>query len=348
MFAVKWALPFLPNKYIYDSDRINDMVLNPYTNKAWEGSYRVAANIFSQINFLGLSTVYQWSLVIGIIFTTIMSTFLLLYSDIDIIQSIFWLGCVLLLNLYVFTIGKDIIQFILFLIVFLIATFSCLSIWVRIFTIMLIFLIEGLIYRPYFYLVAAFFICTASFILYIYRKNHFLSARKLISIFLLGVALFVMLAAVLFPGIYQAVVNVRSDTNAARAGIDEVNSIIKNVVPGNNVFIVLINYLINVIRMMVPVELLFKGIVYIPFIIFQLLVTIYYILFTKNFIIKKNTNQSMILAYSVFTAFLLVSFFFEPDFGSWLRHEVAAFPILQMLFCSQYCRINGERARANI
>ena len=41
-----------------------------------------------------------------------------------------------------------------------------------------------------------------------------------------------------------------------------------------------------------------------------------------------------LLALSVFTAYILGSFLFEPDFGSWVRHEAATFPVLHMIACS--------------
>ena len=37
------------------------------------------------------------------------------------------------------------------------------------------------------------------------------------------------------------------------------------------------------------------------------------------------------VALSCFIAYFLGSVVFEPDFGSWTRHEATTFPILQMM-----------------
>lgn len=72
---------------------------------------------------------------------------------------------------------------------------------------------------------------------------------------------------------------------------------------------------------MFPIELLVKGIKYFPYVVFQ-------IWFTKKLwnwkIIK---NDKVILLYS----FILISGVFEPDFGSFLRHIVPYFIIINSL-----------------
>ena len=45
----------------------------------------------------------------------------------------------------------------------------------------------------------------------------------------------------------------------------------------------------------------------------------------------KNNTKSQNLALYIYIAFILGSATFEPDFGSWVRHEAATFPILMIV-----------------
>ena len=107
------------------------------------------------------------------------------------------------------------------------------------------------------------------------------------------------------------------------------NTVILNpIVVNSNYAIFMFDYVIAAFRMMFPVELLIKSPVYAPFVVYQLFILYYYIGTLKKI---KNLNNNMIIVLSCFTAYLLGSFIFEPDFGSWVRHEAATFPILQMM-----------------
>ena len=56
---------------------------------------------------------------------------------------------------------------------------------------------------------------------------------------------------------------------------------------------------------------------------------------TRNVDIRnRDTDVRPLLALCMVLAFMTVSALFEPDFGSWVRHESAAFPLLWMAFRS--------------
>ena len=98
----------------------------------------------------------------------------------------------------------------------------------------------------------------------------------------------------------------------------DANTIINDYLNVNNKYLNFIgNYLINVLRFFCPLELLFINVKYIFFIIYQLLIT--------YFLIKsgKRINSSKIIMYALVLSFFMVSIVFEPDFGSFIRHETA-------------------------
>lgn len=89
-----------------------------------------------------------------------------------------------------------------------------------------------------------------------------------------------------------------------------------------------INYFINTLRLLFPVELLVKGIKCFPYIVFQ-------IWFTKKLWNWKNIKEDkVILLYS----FILIGGIFEPDVGSFLRHTVPYFIIIQNILFNESLR----------
>ena len=100
----------------------------------------------------------------------------------------------------------------------------------------------------------------------------------------------------------------------------------------------LLNYLINAVRMMIPFELAVKGVQYLPFCLFQVAVTVYLVhLFGK---LDEIEDDTQFLAISIFLGYVLASVLFEPDFGSWVRHEAATFPVLHLLVFSPNQRLS--------
>ena len=68
---------------------------------------------------------------------------------------------------------------------------------------------------------------------------------------------------------------------------------------------------------MFPIELIVKGIKYIPFIIYQIFISI------NTLRLGKNLNNNNILIFATIVSFIMISAIFEPDFGSFIRHESA-------------------------
>ena len=81
--------------------------------------------------------------------------------------------------------------------------------------------------------------------------------------------------------------------------------------------------------MMFPVELILKGMQYVPFVVLQLCWTgllcraVWAAVRGKW---KESWPEKRLLA--VTAAWYLVAFLFEPDFGSFIRHQSSAFPLV--------------------
>lgn len=198
---------------------------------------------------------------------------------------------------------------------------------------------ESKVFRSYYVLIAA-LVLAIYCILAVFRRNHRLPpAVKIIittvTMYLL-VCVMMVVASVAMHSEYEQIMGIRDYSLSSREGDVDSVTIIKNWVGGDNstnLPLFLLNYLINAVRMMIPFELAVKGIQYLPFFCFQVAVTIYLAhLFGK---LDEIEDETQFLAISIFLGYVLASALFEPDFGSWVRHEAATFPVLHLLVFSR-------------
>ena len=123
---------------------------------------------------------------------------------------------------------------------------------------------------------------------------------------------------------YNTILNARNSANLSRIMDIDAKTIIINIFPNSNIIFFFINTLISVARILIPVELLFKGFNYIPFIIFQLYFTFQLITFvTNNKRLDNHDTQRLSILVHVVISFIIVAAIFEPDFGSLIKHESA-------------------------
>lgn len=339
MLAAKLLTMMLPAKYFYDNNRIVGMVNEDMSMEAWGGSYVVAANFFRAINIFGFTSISQWSWFLGMLLTLVVFFMVLRLPELDMVQTIFLLACVGLLNIYVFNIGKDAIQFLFFMAVYLVLLMPIKSSAVKIVCAAIILYFESKVFRSYYVLIAA-LVLAIYCILAVFRRNHRLPpAVKIIittvTMYLL-VCVMMVVASVAMHSEYEQIMGIRDYSLSSREGDVDSVTIIKNWVGGDNstnLPLFLLNYLINAVRMMIPFELAIKGVQYIPFFCFQVAVTVYLAhLFGK---LDEIEDETQFLAISIFLGYVLASALFEPDFGSWVRHEAATFPVLHLLVFSR-------------
>lgn len=344
MLAAKLLTMLLPAKYFYDNNRILGMTNEDMRVHAWAGSYIVAANFFKAINIFGFTTLSQWSWFLGLFLTLIVFFMVLRLPEPDMVQTIFLLACIGLLNIYVFNIGKDVIQLLFFMAVYLVLLIPIESSVMKIVFSAVILYFESKVFRSYYVLIAA-LVLAIYCILVVFRRNHKIPPTikiviTVVTMYLLVCAMMVV-ASVAMPGEYHQIMGIRDySLNGREDDVDSV-TIIKNWVGGDNstnLPLFLLNYLINAVRMMIPFELAVKGVQYLPFFFFQVAVTVYLVhLFGKLDEIEDNTQ---FLAISIFLGYVLASVLFEPDFGSWARHEAATFPVLHLLVFSPNQRLS--------
>ena len=157
-----------------------------------------------------------------------------------------------------------------------------------------------------------------------YRKRLILGA------ICAGIVL-VLLVALAKPDILVRFFDGRMSVNRARGNDPDANTIILDVIenPARTIPLYIVNYVLAAFRMMFPIELIAKGVQYVPFIVLQLCWTgllCHAVWLASHGKWKENWPEKRLLAVTV--AWYLVAFLFEPDFGSFIRHQAAIFPVI--------------------
>lgn len=321
----------LPAKYFYDANRVNSMVLRDGRMEAWNDSYAVTADFFRSINGLSLTTITEWGILLGLIGTISVVLFLFNTVDLTFLEEIFWLTSVVLLNIYSLNICKDFIQFFFYVAMLVVIMTTAIPVSLRLTAVFSLLIVNGLEFRSYYILIAAFFLA------FYFIITRFDCKTLTVFIFwsLLACVLFLVVVYILLPSQYTSLATARSGVNENREGSIDANSMISNFFPATNLGATILNLPINVTRLLFPVEMVIRGPLYMLFFAYQLILDYLLYICAKQLISHRPVNRECAMLFSVFIGFVVTCSFFEPDFGSWLRHEVTAFPIYQALFFSE-------------
>lgn len=342
MLAAKFmVVQILPPKYFFDNNRILGMVNGWTGTKAWGGSYEVASNLFQRINVLDFTTMRQWTIMLGLVFSILVFIMVLGADAPDLLQSVFILATVGLLNIYVFNIGKDIIQFAFFFAVYVILMLPIQNSLIKVLGCAAVLYYESTFFREYYVLIAALAIAVYAILLF-FRSRSQLGLGSLgwiIVLLLLIITAVMVVASRRMPDEFNQIMMLRAGYAEAFGDDNGGNmaTAIQNKIPGESLPIFMVNYVINLVRMMVPVELVLHGASYLPFFVFQLMVTAYLVNLLRK--INQVHDAKLFIALCVFIGYVLASAIFEPDFGSWTRHESATFPVLMLLVLNPLQRV---------
>lgn len=307
------SFSILPEKYFYDSERI--FMESIYGIVYIDKSYNFASNFFRTINVFKIVDYKMFS-----IFITMLFLYLIIkYYKFNINNILLDILLCILISIYVLGPTKEIIQLIMNIIFLKIIQNNTKNNLKRFLFISILFIFFSYFFRSY--LILQYIIMLILF-LFVLSKNN-----KLRSAFILVVLIIILLSFIKVFSYenYITLINIRHEVNMHRIDSTDANTIILDVFNNNNnsIFIFLINYTINLLRLLFPFELILKGIKYLPYIIFQVYISCYLIKFFKY--VEKNIKYKYIYAFLI--SFYAVSALFEPDYGSFLRHQV---PILFM------------------
>lgn len=282
-----------------------------------------AAYIFWRINIFHLYEYVDWEIYISVLANGIV---LLVLTQLKQVLRIYqWLlvtMTIAILNIFSFCLSKDPVQMCYFLLIFLILItkwdykYKCIGIYACIF-------FSCMTFRTYYILILMFMIASQIGCNWILKRIYGTGKRTIV--FILGISLFCFAflswAYTFSPENYEGIYNARVNSRA----IEMANTGIANWLDTDTIGMFTLNWLTVVVRLLLPLELIPLGPKYWLFVIYQMIVTIFVLRALKNL---KQNSKTVNLALFVYLGFLLGSAMFEPDFGSWVRHESVCFPVL--------------------
>lgn len=291
-------------------------------------AFNNSAVIFNAINIFGLTTYSQFEIYISIIWNLITIALILKMPNIEKMETgVFILLTVAVLNIFDFTIAKEPIQFLYFLVIYLIVQNRKCSNKIKTVLSLLILLFCALTFRNYYVLLAVF----APFVNYILglitRKQ--LSGKKSIAVALAIIFMVyfgVMLLLKIFSNsLYTQLVFARTRTHSNIAET-QIRNLFAN--SSSNTVIISLEFLATAARLAFPIELIGGSPKYYLFIIYQLIISMFLI---RQIARYKNNGFKERIGLCILLGFVLTSAIFEPDFGSWIRHEAVLFPIILLI-----------------
>lgn len=220
-----------------------------------------------------------------------------------------------ILNFTTFDFNKDIIQFWIVLFIYVIITSKIKSNIKKIILVLGVILLESILFRSYYLLIFGLFPIICSLLSELSKKDIAINKKKrkiIINVVLIFLIFYLItyLMQFLSYSSYLELINRRNNLENIDA-----NTMIRNLVSGNGFMSFCINYFINLIRCMIPIELFLKGIKYAAFALYQFYITIN--------IIKAlfNLNKNNILSCSFILAYCMTLAASESDFGTFVRHQ---------------------------
>lgn len=316
----------LPSRYYFDSWRMLSM-MNGGGMTAWVG-YQNTVDFYSKINIFHLTTLSQWSIVMGLVMTPIMMYLISKTEQMEVRESIFTLMAIGVLNIYVFSVTKEMIQILYFICIYVIISFPIKNVSIKILMCAGVYYWESTSFRSYYIIMAAMSVFMYAIFLWIKKRKKIKKKHIVIFIVACFFAVFILFYVSQFVsyGDYKEALNVRDGTTSTIEGAQ--SAIVNPIEVNGNLGIFMFDYVINAFRMMIPIELLIKSPMYAPFVIYQFFILYYFFKTVKNI---KQLDSNMLVTISCFAAYFFGSVVFEPDFGSWVRHEEETFPILQLM-----------------
>lgn len=297
-----------------------------------------AALFFDILNIFNFTTYIQFEIYISIIWNIILFFIIFkLNKKLDIIQMLFIIMLIAVLNIFDFCLAKEPIQMLFFVAIYLVICNQKLSFLKKNIFITLILLVTAIVLRNYYVLIAGFFVLI-NIIYFLFNKFNIKRYRLLIGFVcvILSIIALLIFSYFFMPSQYELLSNVKIYTSNAATDIHSISENLNN----PNIAILVIDYIIEFIRLLFPFELMFIGIKYYPYILFQLIITYYFI---KSIIFIEEKNKSEKIAIFLCLAFFIGSAMFEPDFGSWIRHEAVFFPILFIICKVKELKSNEEK-----
>lgn len=274
----------------------------------------------------GITTYSQFEILITFLWNIMIFIMLLNCKKyLTLLQAIFIALSVMVLNIFAFTLAKEPIQMLYFILIYPVLCSQRLSYRLKFLLVSAIIIFSAITFRIYFYFIIYFMLVGQIGLALLLRRHKPLIVTLAFLLLVSAIGYFTLFH--IMPHMsyidYHELIRVRQTTR----GIDA-TSVIAPSTRVDTYFWLSVNYIVISIRLLFPVELLRLGIRFWPYVIYQLVITSVFLIRLATY---SKSTETVKLATLVFFGFFAVSASFEPDFGSWIRHESVLFPIFLIM-----------------
>ncbi|MBU8686476.1 hypothetical protein KM918_03800 [Priestia megaterium] len=331
----------LPDKYFYDAITIRKQYTQ-LQNSSFEffDSYANTARFY---RFFGIdqlnSSLLEGCFAYSIVFISLFFTFKFTNTQINKQIAMFIFIWNVPVSIYLGQLSKDAIAFLFMgLITFLVIKSEKLTL----FKILLLIVIYALFFRSYWFTYGVFVLINYSILLNGYKI--FKSQTLKIMCYIVGI-----LALFITSNIFgTALTDSRTSVNMFREGSVDANTLISNYMPNSNFLTDMINWMVAFITIVFPISLVPRmNILSLAFTLWNIF-NIYFLFRVFRNTITYNLNDRDIkkikLIFTLIISFTFTQALFEPDLGSFLRHQLIQLPPSFYLLLTCY---KGYRKKFN-
>ena len=301
--------------------------MNPFMFSLGESSVASQNSIalFQVFRNFGFNTYVDYEIIITLIWNIIFLSIIITFKKkISIFQIIFLMMSVAVLNIWDFCLAKEPLQMLYFVAIYCILISKKIHEKHKYGLSILVILFSCFTYRNYYILIVAFSIISYFLIGKFLIHKEKITALDLLKIILVFAVTY--MAVIIFSkNFYQEAYDSFSYFNQR---VTKATTDLSGLFHSENLLIMTVDYILLVIRMLFPLELARFGPQYLLYAIYQIMITIIVI---KALMGIKTNNKIKMYAIYLFVGFLFASATFEPDFGSWVRHEAVALPVIILM-----------------
>lgn len=308
------------------------------TEDVLEGSSGTDANLFLVFKLirwlsLGVPDTFQGFEVVITFFWSLMLFFMLckMKPIISIMEFAFISLSVIVLSVYCFSLAKEPVQMLFFLLMFWILHTSKLSDKQKNVLCILTILLSVVTFRTYYILILLF-----GFVFQLWMASKSQKRNKkstpawitVVGVFIILSLTYLLIMTVLKFAKADLYKRMADSLLYASEATSSSNTYIENAIctnGSNNVILVWLEYTFTVLRMLIPVELFPLGPKYWPYILYQILLTG---IVVKAICHYKENTKAQNIALFLLVGFIFTSATFEVDFGAWIRHCAVTFPLI--------------------
>ncbi|MFI3327164.1 MAG: hypothetical protein R3Y35_13490 [Clostridia bacterium] len=287
--------------------------------------YRVFWNLCLRIP----NDFYSFEIALTLLFTFILFLlFCKLKPNLLVSEFIFISLAVIVLSVYCFSLAKEPMQMIYFLLLFLVIYTDKIPDNKKLIAAIAVILFSAATFRVY-YVIFLIFGGVFFLVIKLFKKEK-LTNWNIVLIFLFMVVTYFVMLSILYVALPSLYHRLADSLLYASVATSSSNTYMENIITQSktNVLIVALEYGLASLRMLFPFELVTLGVKYWPYIIYQLCMTFMFIKSLKTF----NTNSKIQnIALIVFVGFVFGSATFEVDFGAWIRHGAVTLPVMLLM-----------------